>query len=246
MKVLAIIPARYASSRFPGKPLIDIAGKSMIQRVYEQVKKADKVTTTIVATDDQRIYDAVLAFGGEVIMTSEQHQTGTSRCGEVVKKFPDYEVVINVQGDEPLVQPSQINAVLGLFEDKNVKIGTLVKAIKQPTELFNPNRIKVVLNAKNEALYFSRQPIPHQAGVADNKWIENAQFWKHIGIYAWTKETLNAILALPVTKIEQQESLEQLRWLYHGYAINTIETSIETPNIDTPEDVKKVLEALKK
>lgn len=246
MKALAIIPARYASSRFPGKPLIDIQGKSMIQRVYEQVSKASLITDVIVATDDQRIYDAVIQFNGKVIMTGAHHTSGTSRCGEVVEKHANYDVIVNVQGDEPLVQPSQIDAVISLFSNPLVKIGTLVKSIKEETELFNTNRVKVVLNAKKEALYFSRQPIPHQANIANNQWLSVASFWKHIGIYAWTTETLQEILSLSPTKLEVQESLEQLRWLYYGYPIQTIETDIETPNIDSPEDLKKVLAVLNK
>ncbi|MFK8036674.1 MAG: 3-deoxy-manno-octulosonate cytidylyltransferase [Crocinitomicaceae bacterium] len=244
MKILAIIPARYDSSRFPGKPLIDIQGKSMIQRVYEQVKKAILVTDVIVATDDQRIYDMVMSFGGQVMMTSKDHQSGTDRCGEVITSKPNYDVIINVQGDEPLVQPSQIDEVLSLFSKPSVKIATLVKEVKENTELFNPNRIKVVLNDKNEALYFSRQAIPFLANTPKEKWLETAKFWKHIGIYAWTKNTLKDIIQLAPTTLEKQESLEQLRWLFHGYAIQTIETTIETPNIDTPEDLKKVLQVL--
>lgn len=246
MKVLAIIPARYASSRFPGKPLIDIQGKTMIKRVYEQVTKSTLVSKVIVATDDQRIVNEVSDFGGHVMLTSEHHESGTSRCGEVVSEHSNYDVIINVQGDEPLVQPSQIDAVLSLFSDAEVKIGTLVKAIKLESELFNPNRVKVVLNAKNEAIYFSRQPIPHQANVDEKNWLNQAQFWKHIGIYAWRKETLKTILRLKPSGLEKQESLEQLRWLYHGIPIQTIETEIETPNIDTPDDLEKVLSILNK
>lgn len=244
MKVLAIIPARYASSRFPGKPLIDIKGKSMIQRVYEQVSKTTLVTDIIIATDDQRIYDVVVDFGGKVMMTDKQHQSGTSRCGEVIVENPNYDVIINVQGDEPLVQPKQIDAVLSLFADQSVKIATVVKAIKENAELFNPNRVKVVLNSKNEAIYFSRHAIPFLANTPQENWLEKAHFWKHIGIYAWTKATLSELLQLESTELEIQESLEQLRWIYHGYSIQTIETKIETPNIDTPEDLKKVLQAL--
>jgi 3-deoxy-manno-octulosonate cytidylyltransferase (CMP-KDO synthetase) len=244
MKVLAIIPARYASSRFPGKPLIDIKGKPMIQRVFEQVKKSTMVTDVVVATDDQRIFKAVEHFGGKVMMTATHHQSGTARCGEVIESYPNYDVIINVQGDEPLVKPSQIDAVLSLFSDKSIKIGTLVKAIRTESELFNSNRVKVVLNAKQQALYFSRQPIPYQASLPNNEWLTAAKFWKHIGIYAWTKTTLETIIDLEPTELEIQESLEQLRWLYHGLPIQTVETEIETPNIDVPEDLEKVLAVL--
>ena len=244
MKVLAIIPARYASSRFPGKPLIDIQGKTMIQRVYEQVNKAKLVTDVIVATDDKRIEDNVVQFGGKVMMTSTNHQSGTSRCGEVIAEYPDYDIIINVQGDEPLVQPTQIDEVLSLFSNESVKIATLVKAIEKESELFNSHRVKVVLNSDNQALYFSRQPIPYQVNLPEKDWLSAAKFWKHIGIYAWTRQTLVDILNLEATELEFQESLEQLRWLYHGYHIQTIETKIETPNIDTPEDLEKVIAVL--
>jgi len=245
MKVLAIIPARYDSSRFPGKPLIDIKGKAMIQRVYEQTAKAKLVNDVVVATDDQRIFDEVEKFGGQVMMTSTEHKSGTERCGEVIAKNDKYDVVINIQGDEPLINPSQIDDVLNTFKNKNVNIATLVKKMTDIDELLNPNRVKVVLNQNNEAMYFSRNPIPFIANIPKEKWLNHAVFWKHIGIYAWRLDVLNALIKLEPTRLEKQESLEQLRWLFHNYKIKTVETTIETPNIDTPEDLKRVLDVLK-
>lgn len=238
MKVLGIIPARYNSSRFPGKPLIDIAGKSMIQRVYEQASKSNLITDLVVATDDQRIFDEVERFGGNVMMTSEEHQNGTERCGEIIQAYSDIDVVVNIQGDEPLIQPQQLDVLAELFsdDDAEVEIGTLVKKLEDPSEIKNPNRIKVVLDADKNALYFSRSVIPY------NK--TDMTYFKHIGIYAWRMNTLKDLLKLPSCDLERAESLEQLRWLYHGYKIKTAETTIETPNVDTPEDVAKVLMAL--
>ncbi len=244
MKVLAIIPARYNSSRFPGKPLIDIKGKTMIQRVYEQTLQSKLVDKVVVATDDDRILDEVKRFGGEGMMTSDQHRSGTERCGEVLSHYNDFDIVINIQGDEPLINPSQIDAVLALFSDDNVKIATVVKAMKSIEDILNPNRIKVVLNHQNEAIYFSRSPIPYIANFPKEKWLTKAKFWKHIGIYAWRREILQEILSTQATDLEKQESLEQLRWMYYGYPIKTVETDIETPNIDTPEDLNRVLAVL--
>lgn len=236
MKVLGIIPARYASSRYPGKPLLDILGKSMIQRVYEQACKSTLINDVVIATDDQRIYDHVLEFNGNVLMTSEHHQNGTERCGEVISNYPDSDVVINIQGDEPLVKPEQLELVIQLFEDPTVEIGTLVKPIEDSSEIDNPNRIKVVLDKDGNALYFSRSNIPYTR--------EQEAKLKHIGIYAWRMNTLKELIKLEATELEKKESLEQLRWLYHGYKIRTAHTTIETPNIDTPEDVEAVLRAL--
>lgn len=243
MKVLGIIPSRYGSSRFPGKPLIDIAGKTMIQRVYEQALKSAVIDKLIVATDDQRIYDHVLDFGGEAIMTSEKHDNGTQRCGEVLESQDGFDVIINIQGDEPLIQAAQLDKVLNLFEDNDVSIGTLVKPISDMNEIKNPNRIKVVLNAKKDALYFSRNVIPFNRKENELEHGANMYF-KHIGIYAWRIEVLNELVQLPPCDLEKFESLEQLRWLFNGYSIRTAETLIETPNIDTPEDLEAVLRVL--
>jgi 3-deoxy-manno-octulosonate cytidylyltransferase (CMP-KDO synthetase) len=244
MKVLGIIPARYSSSRFPGKPLIDIAGKSMIQRVVEQASKSQLIQEVVVATDDQRIFDHVESFGGKVMMTSESHMNGTERCGEVIGKLSDFDIVINIQGDEPLIQPEQLEKVIALFEDEKVQIGSLCKMLTNPEDLFNPNRIKVVKDSKNDALYFSRGAIPFQKDQKISKWLDAADYYKHIGIYAWRADTLKALLQLPVSKLEQLESLEQLRWLDAGYKIRLAETTIETPNIDTPDDLEGVLNVI--
>ncbi len=244
MKVLGIIPSRYGSSRFPGKPLIDLKGKSMIQRVYEQAKKCSAFTSVVVATDDERIYNHVIEFGGKVIMTSSYHQSGTERCGEVIEEWNDFDIVVNIQGDEPLIRPEQLTDLIAVFEDESVEIATIVKAMHSVADIRNPNRIKVVLDQSKNGIYFSRSPIPHIANAPHANWLTKTTFWKHIGIYAWRTVVLEKILALEKTELEQLESLEQLRWLYYGYKIRTVETTIETPNIDAPADVEAVLNLL--
>ncbi len=245
MKVLGIIPSRYASSRFPGKPLIDLMGKSMIQRVYDQAKKCSAFSEVVVATDDQRIFDHVTAFGGVAAMTDENHASGTERCGEVLKAYPNYDIVVNIQGDEPLIRPEQLADLIRLFEDTTVEIGTLVKKMNKEAAIRNPNRIKVVLDKDKNGIYFSRSPIPHIANTPHPDWLKKTSFYKHIGIYAWRTETLKALLKLPASDLDKLESLEQLRWIYNGYKIRTIETTVETPNIDVPEDVQSVLNLLR-
>lgn len=243
MKVLGIIPARYASSRFPGKPLIDLKGKSMIQRVYEGAAKSSLISELVVATDDERIVAEVKRFGGKVMMTSESHPSGTDRCGEIASHYPDYDVVINIQGDEPLVDFRQLDQLIGAFSDSETKIATLGSRQISQEELENPNRIKIVLNHKQKALYFSRSFIPntyHFKGNAE----EFYPFMRHIGLYAYRRSTLLELISLEPTKLEQVESLEQLRWLYYGYSVRVVETNIETPNIDVPEDVEKVIALL--
>ena len=243
MKVIGVIPARYASTRFPGKPLIDINGKTMIQRVYEQASKAglDKV---VVATDDEQIYSHVKGLGGEVVVTSSTHTNGTERCNEVlIKTDEDYDVVINIQGDEPYVQPDQIKAVASLFADPEVQIGTLVKKIEKGEDLMNPNSIKkVVLNKDMDAIYFSRSPIPYLQGMPVVEWLNHHVYYKHIGIYGYRPAVLSEIVALSPSLLEKAESLEQLRWLENGYRIKTALTDFESPSVDVPED----LELLKK
>ena len=238
MKVLGIIPSRYQSSRFPGKPLVDIAGKSMIQRVYEQAIKSSMITDVIVATDDQRIFDHVQEFGGKVEMTSADHKNGTERCGEIISKYSDADIVINIQGDEPLINPSQLDKVISLFTNDDVSIGTLAKKISDKSVIENPNRVKVVMDKNSDALYFSRSVIPHK--LKDT----NVDYYKHIGIYAWRLNTLKDLLDLAPTQLEQIESLEQLRWMENGYRLRVAETTVETPNIDTPEDLDEVLKLL--
>jgi 3-deoxy-manno-octulosonate cytidylyltransferase (CMP-KDO synthetase) len=244
MKVLGVIPSRFGSSRFPGKPLVDLAGKTMVQRVYEGVFKSPLLTDVVVATDDSRIFEHVLSFGGKALMTSDEHQSGTERCGEVLQQFSDFDLVINIQGDEPLIETKQIEELLSVFENPEVQIATLGIALENHEDLFNPNRVKIVLDHQGKALYFSRNPIPYGAQKLKDYWTESYPYLRHIGMYAFRTETLKRLLQLPPTDLEQQESLEQLRWQYYGYAIQVVKTEIETPNIDTPEDVDQVLKLL--
>ncbi|CAM3673664.1 3-deoxy-manno-octulosonate cytidylyltransferase [Sphingobacterium prati] len=241
MKFLGIIPARFASSRFPGKPLVDIDGQTMIQRVYEQVKQSKKLSNVIVATDDQRIVEEVLSFGGNVVMTSETHQSGTDRCAEVITDDNEYDVIINIQGDEPFINPEQIDLLAACFESPQTKIATLVKEIDSMEELFNLNIPKVVRNIHGEAIYFSRQTIPFLRGIEQEQWLKEQTFYKHIGIYAYQADTLRALTQLPVSGLEEAEALEQLRWIENGYTIQTAVTTHETIAVDTKEDLNKIL-----
>jgi 3-deoxy-manno-octulosonate cytidylyltransferase (CMP-KDO synthetase) len=214
MKIAAIIPARYASTRFPGKPLADIAGKTMIQRVYEQCKQINELAYVIVATDDERIYQNVIQFGGEACMTSSQHLTGTDRIWEVVENLNlAVDVIINVQGDEPFIQPSQIQNIIACFQDANAAIATLVKPIEQNEVLFNVNAPKVVLDEAHFALYFSRQAIPFLRNEPTENWLNKHIYYQHIGIYGFRKDVLQKLVKLAPSKLEQAESLEQLRWV---------------------------------
>ncbi len=215
----------------------------MIQRVYEGALKSNKIHKVIVATDDQRIVDEVQKFGGEVMMTSLDHSTGTDRCGEIAKKHPEYEVIINIQGDEPLVDFRQLDALVEAFNNESVSIATLGIKDVSLDDIQNPNRIKIVVNHENKALYFSRSAVPNFANAKGNP-LEIYPFLRHIGLYAFRTKTLLEIINLTPTKLEIIESLEQLRWLYYGYTIQVIETTIETPNIDVPEDIEKVLRFL--
>ncbi len=247
MKFIGIIPARYASTRFPGKPLVDMKGKPMIQRVYEQVQPIlDRVC---VATDDPRIEAAVKAFGGEVVMTSDQHRSGTDRCYEAYTRVGQgYDVVVNIQGDEPFIQPEQIEILKACFADETVEIATLVKPFGHDddfeTVLFNPNSPKVVLNKRQEAMYFSRSVIPYVRGKEYTEWLQTTTYYKHIGLYAYKADTLRAITLLPQSPLETAESLEQLRWLENGFRIKVGITTQETIGIDTPEDMEKALRFL--
>ena len=243
MKVLGIIPARYSSSRFPGKPLIDLKGKTMIQRVYEGAIKSKLINLLVVATDDSRIQDEVLNFGGNVEMTSEKHNSGTDRCAEVAKKYPEYDLIVNIQGDEPLVDFRQLDQLIQVFEKESIQIATLATKKITREELENPNRIKIVIDKNNSALYFSRSVIPNQLNYKDDG-LSSYPFLRHIGLYAYRRDTLFLIAKLPVSLLEKIESLEQLRWLYNGFSIHVSETTIETPNIDTIEDVEIVLRSL--
>ena len=211
----------------------------MIQRVYEGALKSQKIDTLIVATDDERIFSEVKRFGGEVLMTSENHPNGTQRCHEVLATYSDYDVVINIQGDEPLVRFEQLDLLLSAFDDSQVEIATLGIRTLKSEELENPNRIKIVTDYQNNALYFSRSRIPYERNQ-----IKDFTFLRHIGLYAFRSDVLREISNFSVTEIEEIESLEQLRWLYFGKKIRVIETDIETPNIDTPEDLEQVLHYL--
>lgn len=247
MKFIGIIPARYASSRFPGKPLVDIGGKTMIQRVYEQVSAV--LDQVYVATDDSRIFDAVQAFGGKALMTSDQHRSGTDRCAEAMTLVPqqDFDVVINIQGDEPFVDASQLQALMGCFEQEDTQIATLVKpfSVHDGWEvLSNPNSPKVLLNSQGEALYFSRSVVPYLRNVPQEEWLQHHVFYKHIGIYAYRKEVLKALATLEPTSLEKAESLEQLRWIENNYRIRTAVTLVENVAVDTPEDLALCLTEL--
>lgn len=236
MRILGIIPSRYASSRFPGKPLVDILGKSMIQRVYEQAAKSTSLTDLIIATDDQRIYDHVDDFGGNVMMTSFGHKNGTERCGEVVSKLErEYDFVINIQGDEPFISPQQIDT-LATSLDRETELATQVKFETDQDLYESPNEVKVVFDSSKTALYFSRSPIPMVKNPADFQ-----GFYKHVGIYAYRLPVLNEIIGLPASPLELSESLEQLRWLENGYRISIVETNEDSISIDSPEDLERVL-----
>jgi 3-deoxy-manno-octulosonate cytidylyltransferase (CMP-KDO synthetase) len=244
MAILGIIPARFASTRFPGKPMIDLAGKTMIQRVYEQASKATRLSKVVVATDDERIAEEVTRFGGEYVMTSDQHRSGTDRCAEVLEKiYGNWKAVINIQGDEPFIQPEQIDLLAALFQDERVEIGTLVKKLTDPTDLDNPNTMKVVLDINSDALYFSRSCIPFIRGAEKSDWLNKHFFYKHIGIYGYRSSILAEITQVAAGKLEQAESLEQLRWLENGYKIRTAFTELETISIDVPEDLDKLKKA---
>lgn len=241
LRFIAIIPARYASTRFPAKPLARLGGKMVIERVYEQVKGV--VERVVVATDDERIREAVEGFGGECIMTSAEHRSGTDRCWEAYQKVgQEYDVVINVQGDEPFIAHSQIRAIMACFEDEATDIATLVKPFSEEDgmeALENPNSPKVVLDAQSRAIYFSRSVIPYLRGVERTEWLKCHTFYKHIGMYAFRREVLREITALPQSALEKAESLEQLRWLENGYKIGVGISDVETIGIDTPEDLER-------
>lgn len=244
--ILGLIPARYGSTRFPGKPLADIGGKPMIQRVYEQTKK--KLDYVYVATDDQRIEKAVLDFGGKVVMTSVDHQSGTDRCAEALQKVQELEgmtfyAVLNIQGDEPFISPEQIALVASCFDENSTQLATLVKPVAKTADLFNPNKPKVVLSKDMEALYFSRSPIPYLRLQPEEEWINHHKYFNHIGLYGYRSDVLMEITHLPLGQLEKAESLEQLRWLENGYRIRVEETNEQAASIDTPEDLENLLKS---
>jgi 3-deoxy-manno-octulosonate cytidylyltransferase (CMP-KDO synthetase) len=246
MKVfVGIIPARFASTRFPGKPLADIAGKTMIERVYRQAKKSALLADVIVATDDAAIKDEVNRFGGKVCMTSSQHPSGTDRCAEVLETLTlSCDAVVNIQGDEPFIDPRQIDLLCSCFDDDRTELATLIKEIKTPETLFNPNAPKVIVDSESFAIYFSRHPIPYLRGVDEKDWVHKHKFFQHIGIYGYRPDVLRKITALQPSSLEKAESLEQLRWLENGFRIKTAVTSYETIAIDTPEDLERITAAL--
>ncbi len=241
-QLIGIIPARFASTRFPGKPLVDIKGKSMIQRVYEQVLQAG-LNAVYVATDDEKIFNHVKVFGGDCLMTSIAHQSGTDRCNECAAQLNlmNDDVVINIQGDEPFIQAEQISNLSQCFDDANTHIATLIKQISTLSDLESNTIPKVVINKDKEAIYFSRSVIPYPAKKTMMELIESGIYFKHIGIYAYRVKTLKEISALTPSMLEQTESLEQLRWIENGYKIKTAITTAETIAIDTPEDLKKAI-----
>ncbi len=241
IKIVGIIPARYASTRFPGKPLIDIGGKTMIQRVYEQAKKSKSLSDVIVATDDEKIEKHVISFGGKVVMTNTTHQSGTDRCFEAIEKFDKTaDVVINIQGDEPFIHPEQIDIAAKCFENKEVQIATLAKAIDNNADLFNPNVPKVIIDKNGYGIYFSRHALPYLRGKENNEWHNLHTYYKHIGLYAYRKDVLGKLTALKQSSLELAESLEQLRWIENGYKIKVEITDYESVAIDAPEDLKKL------
>ena len=238
MKFIAVIPARYASTRFPGKPLAVLGGKTVIQRVYEQAVSV--LPEAYVATDDERIFQAVKAFGGRAVMTRADHKSGTDRIEEAVEKIATgADVIINIQGDEPFIQPSQIETLMQLFDDPATQIGTLGKRFETIDAVRNPNSPKIVTDNRGFALYFSRSVIPYIRGIETDEWLTHYPFLKHLGIYAYRREVLAEITRLPQSALEKAESLEQLRWLENGYRIRVGITDVETVGIDTPEDLAR-------
>ncbi len=244
MKALGIIPARYASTRFPAKPLADLNGQSMINRVFTQASKSKSLSKVIVATDHPEIVEHVLEFGGNVCMTSENHASGTDRCYEVLSKEQEiFDYVINIQGDEPFISPTQIDLLTSLL-DGTTELATLIKKLEMQEQLINPNVVKVVVNENMEAMYFSRSPIPYWRGK-EIDWVDKHPYYKHIGMYGYRSDVLKKITSLKVSYLEKAESLEQLRWLENGFKIKTAETTIETVGIDTPEDLEHARQYLK-
>ncbi len=242
MKVLGIIPARYASTRLEGKPLKDIGGKTMIQRVYEQANKAFK---SIVATDDERIADHVRAFGGEAIMTSSAHETGTNRCLEAYREYQHlkdetFDVIVNIQGDEPMIDPKQLLQLISCFAQPETQIATLVKLVHDVSDLENENRVFVTFTKQQKALYFSRSVIPAVRGKQKSEWLQHTDIYKHVGLYAYTPKALASFAGMGSSSLEQAESLEQNRWLQNDGEIRILITELETPSVDTAEDLEKV------
>lgn len=244
MQFIGIIPARYASTRFPGKPLADIGGKTMIQRVYEQASKA--LECVYVATDDERIAENVNSFEGRVVLTSKKHKSGTDRCSEAIQEIQEiekekhFDVVINIQGDEPFIKPEQLRLLMGCFDDNSIQIATLARQINQHDDIFNPNVVKVIRNKELRAIYFSRSPIPFVRNENKENWVKAFPFLMHVGIYAYTIKTLRTLTMLSTSPLETAEALEQNRWLENGYPVFVETTKFDTIAIDTPEDLEKI------
>jgi 3-deoxy-manno-octulosonate cytidylyltransferase (CMP-KDO synthetase) len=244
--IVGIIPARFASTRFAGKPLVQIAGKSMIERVYSQATKSAQLSKVIVATDDETIASTVKAFGGHVCLTSPHHPSGTDRCAEVLSSLNlQCDAVVNIQGDEPFIEPEQIDLVCACFDDPRTDLATLIKEITSPDILFNRNSPKVIIDRDQFAIYFSRHPIPYIRGKEETSWLTQHTFYQHIGIYGYRPNILKEITELKPSALEKAEALEQLRWIENGYKIKTAITTFETLAIDTPEDLNRILANLK-
>lgn len=243
-KILAVIPARYGSTRFEGKPLADIAGKSMIQRVYEQVQKTD-AHTVVVATDDLRIFEHVQSWNGNVVMTYPEHPSGTDRCAEVALRYPEFEYILNIQGDEPLIHPETINQLIQTLKNPKCEIATAYTHFEDTETLFSMSEAKLVTDTQGKILYFSRSVIPYQRNVPDLKqWLSKYEYKKHLGIYGFKRKALLEIANISVSDLEQAESLEQLRWLENGYQIYGFYTPHDSFGVDTPADIERILEKL--
>lgn len=241
MRVLGIIPARFESIRFPGKALVDVHGKSMVQRVFEQACKAPGLTKVVVATDDDRIFDHITEIGGNVIMTSKEHPSGTDRCREATEhEQEDFDFIVNIQGDEPFIDPRQIEELTTKLNPE-IQIATQAKLIESQALLADVNCVKVLFNALGNAIYFSRSPIPYQRNIPMNEWATSYQYYQHVGIYAYRKDILKEITKIPQSPLEKAEGLEQLRWLENGYAIKVLTTNYQAHGIDTPEDLHQAL-----
>lgn len=240
--IAGIIPARWASTRFPGKPLADIGGKTMLRRVYEQASRSRSLQAVVVATDDDRIAEHVRSFGGRVVMTAADHPSGTDRCQEALLKMDtSFDYVINIQGDEPFIEPEQIDELASVLENGKVELATQMIEVDSHEILFDRGEVKIVLNDRSEALYFSRMPIPFLKGVDEKEWHTRHRYYRHVGMYAYRADILEQITRLPVSPLEKAESLEQLRWLEHGYRIRCVSTRFDSHCIDTPADIEKVL-----
>lgn len=246
MNVIAIIPARYASSRLPGKPLLELGGKTIIQRVYEQVAAVPALDAVAVATDDERIVQHVQDFGGQAYLTSTTHRSGTDRIAEVANQLPDFDVVVNVQGDEPFVTRGQINALIDAVGEGRAEIATLAHLLKDHERLFDPNVVKVVFNRRGQAMYFSRSVIPYVRDHDKKEWIDEQSFFQHLGMYAFRREVLLEVTSLLPSRYEQLESLEQLRWLDYGKHIQVVLTEEKGMGIDTPADLERAKKYIKR